>query len=148
MEGVTVTSIFLWSVLSEFRREFRGIRRGTNETTRVLLKASDSIISQMNSKQCQLLLATRAGRQDGRKKVGSREGLQNHERQDNEIYVGSTEQEIERRMQGHRCVSQNEEKKGSLYRKMREIGVDHFQIVLLEEKLVGSDVERKKFEQS
>ncbi len=52
----------------------------------------------------------------------------------NDIYIGSTIQKLNKRMQGHRSHSRNEERRpnAKLYKLMRELGCDHFKIILIE----------------
>ena len=50
---------------------------------------------------------------------------------DDDVYVGSTCQPLSVRMAGHRCYSGTSPLK--LYHKMRDIGVHHFYIELIEE---------------
>lgn len=56
---------------------------------------------------------------------------------DDRIYIGSTRNTLRDRMYNHRGCSRDEERcQSKIYRFMREVGVDHFQIFLLEEKEV------------
>jgi group I intron endonuclease len=50
----------------------------------------------------------------------------------NEIYIGSTVKRLCNRMAQHRTNTKDINNKSKVYIKMREIGIEHFKIVLLE----------------
>jgi group I intron endonuclease len=50
----------------------------------------------------------------------------------NDIYIGSTITPLWQRFNQHKCNSKNPEKTSKLYCMMREVGADHFSIVLIE----------------